>query len=322
MRPVALLRRRSNTLLKTLRAGPTHLANERRGAYLYESHTANAVRSAACRVFVAMAAPLVLGVSPALPLAGAAEAGDGNANSKQAIVPNSNRPPAAGGSPASELRLQFAPGSIKTAADAQRALDAARATAGAADKTYRADEARCAGVFFVNACRDEARRAHLSVQQEVHRVEVEAHDVQRRTDAEQRAGARAQRELEDAKTQTQPSNRPADPAQAQRDARTAKARGASRARSESAAAHRATEFKQRQEDARKAEAKRVAEAGTDRTQRAANAAALAQKQKEAALYAKRKEADRIENEKRREKRRAEREANNAPATDTPPMPPK
>src|SRR5258706_15325432 len=82
---------------------------------------ANAVRSAACRVFVAMAAPLVLGVSPALPLAGAAEAGGGNANSKQAIDPNSNRPPADGGSPASELRLQFAPGSIKTAADAQRA---------------------------------------------------------------------------------------------------------------------------------------------------------------------------------------------------------
>jgi len=82
--------------------------------------------------------------------------------------------------PAEALAARLPAGSIAGATDVERARAEAGAAETAARSAWQAEEARCAGSFFVNACRDRARRALHDAQREIRRVRLEADQVERR----------------------------------------------------------------------------------------------------------------------------------------------
>jgi hypothetical protein len=90
----------------------------------------------------------------------------------------------------SELDRQYPKGSITTAAQAQRALADTAAAGAALDRAFEAERVRCAKVFLATQCLDNARRAHAQGIAQIRRIEVEAHDLQRRQAADDRKALR------------------------------------------------------------------------------------------------------------------------------------
>jgi len=204
---------------------------------------------------------------------------------------------------ATDLGAQFAPGSIETRDDIARARAAVRSSEEEAEARWRADEARCAHVFFVNSCLGRARDAHLQAQREARRVTLEANARERKLDAQARAHSRAEAQR-DAPTAEQRAAREAR-ARADFEARQRRAEqaAADRARLEREAAERRAAQMQRVEAERARKAARADEAAS----RAANAREFAERQRQAAAYADQKAKERAENEKRRAARARERE---------------
>lgn len=211
--------------------------------------------------------------------------------------------PADSGSHGEQLAAAFPDGSIASRADIARSFDAARAAQSGADAHWLEAQARCLERFFVNSCIDRARRAHLDAQRQARRVTVEAHALERRLDAQERAQAQA----EQARGMPTPAERTAQEARARADwearQRRAEEANAQRVEREQEAAARSAEHRQRlaAEEARAAEREKQAQLATERARDAA------ERQRRAAAHAQDKQRERTANEKRRADRQVERD---------------
>jgi colicin import membrane protein len=181
-------------------------------------------------------------------------------------------------------------GAIKDRAQAEQALREADAEAARIDREAAAREAECHKGFLVNKCRDEVRRDKLIAERELRRVRVEAHDLQRKLDAEDAARKRAE-----------------SPAPAAKPAPTKREPPTSRAIPPDEAARNRAAYDKRVEEKRKSAAEEQARA----PERAANAREFEAKQAEAERRAKEKEAERKKNEERRAERRKQSEVKEA-----------
>ena len=92
----------------------------------------------------------------------------------------------------SEFGTRYPTGAIKDRAQAEQALREADTEAARIEREAAAREAECHQRFLVNQCRDAVRRDTLIAEQELRRVRVEAHDLQRKLDAEEAARKRAE----------------------------------------------------------------------------------------------------------------------------------
>lgn len=191
---------------------------------------------------------------------------------------------------ATEFGSRYPAGAIKDRAQAEQALRDADAEAARIDREAAAREAECHQRFLVNRCRDEVRRDKLVAERELRRVRVEAHDLERRLDAEEAARRRAE-----------------TPEPAARSAPAPKEAPRSREIPPDEAARNRAEYEKRLEDRRRAMAEEQARA----PERAANARAFEEKQAEAERRAKENEAERKKNEERRAARRKQAEAKEA-----------
>jgi hypothetical protein len=190
----------------------------------------------------------------------------------------------------SEFGDRYSSGAIKDRAQAERALREADAEAARIDREAAVREAECHTRFLVNRCRDEVRRDKLIAQSELRRVRVEAHDLQRKLDAEEAARKRAE-----------------SPAPEPKPAPTTREPPKSRELPPDEAARNRADYEKRVEEKRESAAKEQARA----PERAANAREFEAKQAEAERRAKEKEAERKKNEERRAERRKQAEAKEA-----------
>lgn len=190
----------------------------------------------------------------------------------------------------SEFGTRYPTGAIQDREQAEQALREADAEAARIDRAAAAREAECHKRFLVNKCRDEVRRDTLMAERELRRVRVEAHDLQRKLDAEEAARKRAE--------SPPPAARPAPtPPEAPRSREIPP---------EEAAANRSAYDKRVEEKRRK-----VAEEQARAPERAANAREFEAKQAEAERRAKEKEVERKKNEERRAERRRQAAAKEA-----------
>lgn len=201
----------------------------------------------------------------------------------------------AGNAGAADPGTTYPAGSITTREQSEEALTAVRAAQTEAETAHREELKRCATVFLVNKCTGEARRKFDAQKREFRRVEIEARDVRRRIDADERAAKRSESE---AKQRSQNTPNPAPDADA---------RAAQQAEKDKGAAASREQYQQKQKAHAEAEAQRKQKEASEASERAENVKAYEEKQREAAAHAKRKEEERIANEKRREERRIERE---------------
>lgn len=190
----------------------------------------------------------------------------------------------------SEFGDRYSSGAIKDRAQAEQALREADAEAARIDREAAVREAECHKRFLVSQCRDDVRRDKLIAESELRRVRVEAHDLQRKLDAEEAARKRAE-----------------SPAPEARTAPTAQEPPKSRTIPPDEAARNRADYEKRVEEKRKAAAEEQARA----PERAANAREFEAKQAEAERRAKEKEAERKKNEERRAERRKQAEAKEA-----------
>jgi hypothetical protein len=204
---------------------------------------------------------------------------------------------------ATDLASRVPAGSIATRADVERAREAARTTERAAEIAWQAEQERCLGTFFVNACRDRARRLWMDARREVRRVSAEASAQERKLDNAARAEAREAAERA-APTSARIAEREAS-ARAAYDARQLRARenADDRRQREQAAEERRLAQEQRLQEQKQHDAQRAAQAASE----AENARRFAQKQADAEAYERRKAQERAENERRRAERQRERE---------------
>ncbi len=184
----------------------------------------------------------------------------------------------------------YPPGSIANRAQAQAALAAAGARAGAIEQDYKRASERCAKAVLVTGCRTDARRRRDAQMREVERVRVEARDLTRRLDAQERANRRA---AEEARRAAEAS---------------AKAEQAARARAVYEARSGDAGKPPPQPPAPRAPKTPPAVHELTPEQRAQNVKRLQDKQRAAAEYAQRKAKEREDNARQREQRRLQREA--------------
>src|SRR5262249_22398259 len=149
---------------------------------------------------------------------------------------------------------------------------------------------------------------------------LEARDLRRRRDAEERAAKRdkAESKRDDAgapKPLPDAGGRPndqvdkgkADAENRQKFEERQKAHATEQTEKEKSDAENRAKFLERQKAQAEEQDKRKQKDAAEAPERDANVKAFDEKQRDAADYAKRKEAERVENEKRREQRRQERE---------------
>jgi hypothetical protein len=205
-----------------------------------------------------------------------------------------------------DLAARYPPGSITTGEAADKALSEAAAAQAAIDAQYSAEKVRCARVILITQCQNNALHARMLGQEQVHRVEVQAHDLQRKLAAQQRALQREARLEEQRKDDA---------------ARPAKEEAAHKA-----AQQRAEESQQRAQDAQRQEAQapanrekydqRIAGHERDEAQRAStllrnapeNERHYQDKQAHAKAYATTRAHEREQNEKNRAERERKRKA--------------
>src|SRR4030095_16911256 len=101
-------------------------------------------------------------------------------------------PLCAGAVQAQGVAAKYPAGSLKSREDAAAALGGIKSERSRNEQEQREAEQRCAKTFFVNSCRDEARRKYEATERELRRVELEARGVQRRLDEEERLARRAE----------------------------------------------------------------------------------------------------------------------------------
>ncbi len=213
--------------------------------------------------------------------------------------------------PAPDLDHRYPKGSITTQAQADQALADAAAAERALDKAFATERARCARVFLATECLDKARRVHTLGRTQTHRIEVEAHDLQRLLAANQRE---AHRDVERAREHEEDVRRPDKEHQGQMASQKrlegAEQRNQEALRQEEQAAASRLRFEQRNNQHDLDEAKRA-----DVQLRSApeNARRFQDKQVRAKAYAADRARERTENEKVRADRELGRKKKLAPA---------
>jgi phage tail tape-measure protein len=207
------------------------------------------------------------------------------------------------------LDRAFPKGSIQRE-NAQAVLRRASEAHEAVARRYEAERRACSGEILVNRCMEQARSRHNEGERLVHRVELEAHEVQRL----QAAGERAKRASQE---QAQESARDARHGDKDRGARA----GAPPHRTDSPAPSPHTTLRAPPPDSAARERRRQAESA----QRAAKAVEEAASRKsEAAKYAAQQSREAEENRRHRAERAAARAgagASGAATRDTPASPP-
>jgi hypothetical protein len=197
---------------------------------------------------------------------------------------------------ASDFGDRYPGGSITDATRAADALREAEAEEARIGTDAAAREAKCRKEFFVSRCLDAVRRDKLLAERELRRVRVEAHDLQRRLEAEDAARQRA----ESAAKAGQPegagrSDAPGKPREPQ--PRRPAPRRSTALSPEEEARNRA-EYEQRIADKQK-------EAARERA-RAQESAENERKYREKQAEAERRARQKAEDQKKTEARRAER----------------
>lgn len=205
-----------------------------------------------------------------------------------------------------DLAARYPAGTITTGEVAQKALSDAAAAQAAIDAQYSAEKIRCTHVILMTECQTNALHAHMLGQERIRRVEVQAHDLQRKLAAQQRA---SQREAEVEQQRKDEAERPAKEDAAHR-----------------AAKQRYDESQQRAQDAQRQEAQapanrekyeqRIAEHERDQAQRTGaqlrdapeNERRYEDKQARAKAYAITRAHEREQNEKNRAERERKRQA--------------
>ena len=222
--------------------------------------------------------------------------------------------------PSIDLDKLYPAGSIKTATLAEQALADAAAAQQAIDAHYKAETARCARVFLATECQDKARRAHTTGQTQIHRVELEAHDLQRKLAAQQRE---SERTAQEAQWRQQEAERPEKEHEARKAAQQradeAQVRAQDALRQEAEAPANRERYEQRNTQHDQDEAKR---ASVQLRNVAENERHFQQKQAQAKAYAATRAREREENQKAREERERKRKAENGaqPGEDATPLP--
>ena len=198
---------------------------------------------------------------------------------------------------ASDFGARYPAGSIRDAEQAQAVLKEADAEMTRIGQSAKERDAECLRKFLVNSCRDEVRREKQLAEREVKRVRVEAHDLQRRIDAEKVAKQRADKAAALAAEE------------AKRAQNEEKARDASKVREPQVKRPDSVAVKEGSPGPQPGQEKLTA------AERAENARKFQEKQEQAQKRAQEMEVERKENEQRRiekrkqiEEREAEREA--------------
>lgn len=222
--------------------------------------------------------------------------------------------------PPVDLDKRYPAGSITTPALAEQALGDAAAAREAIDTRYQAETTRCTHVFLATECQDRARRAHTLGQTQVHRVEVEAHDLQRQLAAQQRA---IERDTQQEQQRQQDAERPEKERQAQSAAQQridrAKDRELDAQRQQAQAPANRERYEQRNAQHDQDEAK---SASVKLRNVAENERRFQNKQARAKDYAATRAREREENRKAREERKRQAEAGAAESKDAPSEPKK
>jgi hypothetical protein len=206
---------------------------------------------------------------------------------------------------ASDFGTRFAPGTITTREQAKAALAAAKAEEQQIEKTFKAREAECYQSILVNDCRERARREHELAKREVRRVEVDAHDVERQLDAEERARRKADEAAKSAGQDKKNQGKPGIGGDMAVPATDGARQGREISPDEAARNRAQLEERERKYQAQEA-ARPVKEA-----ERASSAAEQKEKQAQAAAHAKKSEEERIKREARRAQRQKELEKKEA-----------
>ena len=223
--------------------------------------------------------------------------------------------------PPADLDRRYPPGSITTEALAEQALADAQASRQALDAQYKAESTRCARVVLTTECQDKARRAHALGQTQAHRVELEAHDLQRKLAAQRRA---SERDTQQEQLRQQEADRPEKERQAQNAAQQradrAKEHEQDTLRQQQQAPSNRERYLQRNTQHEQDEAKRVS---VQLRNVAENERRYQDKQTRAKDYAASRAREREESRKTREEKERKRNAEAAAqAKDPPPATPK
>jgi hypothetical protein len=208
--------------------------------------------------------------------------------------------------PPVNLKESYPAGSITSRSAAEQALRDADAVQKAIDAQYKSEKARCAHVVLVNECQDKAHREHTLGQNQVHRVQIEAHDLQRKLAAAQRD---VQRDAQQVQQQHEGAVRPEKERAAQQ---------AAQQRADQAAEHAQQALRQQAQAPanRQAYEQRNAQHERDVTQQssvlirnsAENARRYKEKQDNAKSYAATRAHEREQSQKDREERERKRKA--------------
>jgi len=208
--------------------------------------------------------------------------------------------------PPANLDQQYPAGSITTQSGAEQALVDADAAQKTIDAQYKAERVRCAHVVLVTDCQDKARRAHTRGQGQVHRVQVEAHDLQRKLAAQQRA---VQRDAQQVQQQHEEAARPEKERAAQQAAQQRAAQAADRAKDALRQQAQAPANRQSYEQRNAQHEHDVAQQSSVQIRNSAdNARRYKEKQDNAKTYAATRAREREQSQKEREERERKRKA--------------
>lgn len=203
-------------------------------------------------------------------------------------------------------------------------LQQAQQEAAEIERRYQQAQRECAKGFFVNPCRDDARRERDQQLRAAREREVAARDALRRLDAEERAKARGQRAADKATeserrnrsgaadrkadTPDRPARRPAPPPTVDPQEQEA----AAELKRKEEAQRRAT-AQQREAERIEEHQRRAAERAQKEADAAERAAQLEERQRAAQARAEEKARTAEENRRRRERREQERNAARKPS---------
>jgi hypothetical protein len=218
---------------------------------------------------------------------------------------------------------RFPPGSIQTREQADEAVRAVKAESDAVKRNYADEAAKCNAKILVNRCEEQARARRDQQLHEIERTHIEADDLVRKLDAEERARRRAEEEARrkqdeqarlerEAKSRAEYEARQKDAeTSAKQDTRAGKATSPKGPRAAPASGAPNLPKKPRAPHAPALVEQDVPGSHLTEAQRAENQRRYEEKQKQAEEYARKKAAEREDHERSREKRKKEQEADAA-----------
>ena len=198
---------------------------------------------------------------------------------------------------ASQFGDRYPVGSIQDTARAEQALRDADAEAERIERNARSRETECLKGFFVNRCREDVRRDRIEDERELRRVRVEAHDLQRKIEAQE--GARKRAEAAARAERAPDAGSPKEPRPTRTPEATTRGAPAAPAISPEEAVRNREAYERRVTEKRKEAADEAARA----PERAENVREYREKQEAAAERARQQEAERKKSEERRAERR-------------------